>query len=1207
MNVRNRWNNLRRLHKYLVVSVVILIIYGCIGFFLVPVIVRSVAQSKLSDALNRKTTITDVNFNPFTLNLEIRGLVIKHKRGPGNLFAFKRLEANFEIVSLFKLAPIVSFFRLEGPHFDFTRFEDNTFDFHDILEKPSGGEVPAGKNQKRPLFSINNIQIEDGKITFHDKVTKTEHVIKDISISLPFVSDLPHAVKIFHEPHVRATIDGAKVAFEGKAKPFYVSRETHLNIKLSDLDLSRFAKYFPMPAHLSLVSGRFSSDLTVSFEQRPGTTPVVSLNGKIGFKGVRIDRDGHGFLSVRLLTLEVKPSNFLEKKIHVKKISVQSPRVIYALESNKRSERKSAPEWNSVAGEGFRKLKRKLVSEAEKAINEAPDVQIDSFELSGGEFDFEDRTLEKPFLKRIKGIEFRATGLSTRNITPASFQLSCGEQSGENLSAEGSIGVKPVQLDASISLKNVSIPSYYPYYEDHVKGSVTDGRISIFAKFHVIPVRGGKHLPAVNITDMKFLMDNFTLLEPGGDGEVISIKNVTVNGDIFDPDHGSLVISDVLASGAFARVIRDEKGQLNLGNIINREAEITGGTEKTETSPETRHQTMPLKIMIKNVAVGPVDIDFTDKTLPSDQNISLSSLTLNATDIDLSKDKDFHFTLKGGTIDHGHFAISGTALSNGTEASADISFDTIPVTIANGYIGQFLNARFTRGNISLKGKAAFKRHAEKLPSITFKGKFIGSNIVAIDTLESKKISTWKSIKLLGIDLRSLSPLQLTIDKFLVDRHFELVELDKKGQLNITRIFKLIRKKGGKHENISRQASGTDEKMRININLFQSTNGTVKFIDRSVSPVFLAKLTRINAVFKGLSNKPGTTADVKIEGIINSNARMLINGKANPMVEPRYLNLTLKIENFGMNRLSPYTAKYIGYLVSKGKLNMDVNLLLAGDTIDATDNVFLNQFTLGEKAESKTATGLPVKMAVSLLTDKRGHIKLNIPIKGNINDPKFSVGSVVFRIIRNLIIKVATSPFSILSAAFGGGGEDLQYVKFEPGKAEIPESQIKKLDVLAKTMNNHPNIKIELTGNYDPVADREAMEKEKFNMLLKQAKYNDLSKKERKKITPEHVEILPEEYEKYLKKAWKKAPIKKERNFLMLIKKQPVPVMEKMLKDYCAVKDEDLKVLAIERVEKVENYLVKVGKIDPKRVFTVSPGSKKAKDSSLLTSVLINIK
>ena len=79
-------------------------------------------------------------------------------------------------------------------------------------------------------------------------------------------------------------------------------------------------------------------------------------------------------------------------------------------------------------------------------------------------------------------------------------------------------------------------------------------------------------------------------------------------------------------------------------------------------------------------------------------------------------------------------------------------------------------------------------------------------------------------------------------------------------------------------------------------------------------------------------------------------------------------------------------------------------------------------TLGEKNNSPDATSLPVKLGIALLKDRNGRISIDAPLSGRTDDPKFKVGPIIWQVVINLLEKAATSPFSLLGAAFGGGEE-----------------------------------------------------------------------------------------------------------------------------------------------------------------------------------------
>ena len=189
---------------------------------------------------------------------------------------------------------------------------------------------------------------------------------------------------------------------------------------------------------------------------------------------------------------------------------------------------------------------------------------------------------------------------------------------------------------------------------------------------------------------------------------------------------------------------------------------------------------------------------------------------------------------------------------------------------------------------------------------------------------------------------------------------------------------------------------------------------------------------------GLSAEQNTTADVELRAKLNDYAPLEITGKINPLRDDLFVDLKARINDLDLSPATPYSGKYAGYAIEKGKLSVDVKYSISKGKLDSQNNIFIDQFNFGDKVESPQATKLPVKLAVALLKDRKGEIKLDLPVTGSLDDPKFSVWGIIVKIIVNLIAKAATSPFALLGAAFGGG-EELSYVEFDYGSTVITEA------------------------------------------------------------------------------------------------------------------------------------------------------------------------
>jgi hypothetical protein len=289
----------------------------------------------------------------------------------------------------------------------------------------------------------------------------------------------------------------------------------------------------------------------------------------------------------------------------------------------------------------------------------------------------------------------------------------------------------------------------------------------------------------------------------------------------------------------------------------------------------------------------------------------------------------------------------------------------------------------------------------------------------------------------------------------------------------------------------------------------------------------------------------------------------------------------------LSPLSPYSGRYAGYGIQKGKLTLNLKYHIEKGKLDSENKVFLDQFTFGDAVDSPDATKLPVRLAVSLLKDRSGEIHLDLPVTGSVDDPEFSIWGVVWKIVVNLLVKAATSPFALLGAIFGGG-EQLSYLEFAPGIGDVPPGEEGKLGNLAKILHERPALKLEIEGHVDLEKDREGMRQLFFRRKVAGQKRVDLVKAGQPAPALDNVRVETAEYPKYLARAYKVEKFPKPRNIIGMAKDLPVPEMEKLMLTHIQVTDDNLRQLAVDRASHVRDRLVASGKVEPGRIFLVEP-------------------
>ncbi|MGH8847485.1 MAG: DUF748 domain-containing protein, partial [Polaromonas sp.] len=368
------------------------------------------------------------------------------------------------------------------------------------------------------------------------------------------------------------------------------------------------------------------------------------------------------------------------------------------------------------------------------------------------------------------------------------------------------------------------------------------------------------------------------------------------------------------------------------------------------------------------------------------------------------------------------------------------------------------------------------------------------------------------------------------------------------------------------------------------------NGKVLFSDRFVKPNYSANLSELTGKLSAFSSVAPTAtapnmADLELRGRAEGTASLEILGKLNPLAKPLALDITGKVRDLELPPLSPYAVKYAGYGINRGKLSVDVNYVVLPDgRLTASNKLILNQLSFGDKVEGSTAS-LPVKLAVALLADRNGVIDLDLPISGSLNDPQFSLGPIIIKVIVNVIAKAITAPFSLLAGALGGaGGEELSIVSFPAGSAQLAPEARAGLDKVAKALADRPALRLTVVGTSSVEAERAGFKRERLDELVERVRA------EKRRSTVEEggtagaaVSISPAEYPALLKEVYKRADMPKPRNLIGLAKDLPVSEMENLLLADMKVSDDAMRELAVQRGMAVKDYLASRN-LPPDRLF-----------------------
>jgi uncharacterized membrane protein len=565
---------------------------------------------------------------------------------------------------------------------------------------------------------------------------------------------------------------------------------------------------------------------------------------------------------------------------------------------------------------------------------------------------------------------------------------------------------------------------------------------------------------------------------------------------------------------------------------------------------------------------------------------------------------------KSGEVD-----ISGSLKPMLPQGKLDLDVRGIELLPFQPYFKEFLNLRVTSGQITAKGALTLDRaKGADGVAVGYKGDLTLGKFHSIDRANSADFLRWRSFYLGDIELQT-APLGISVGEVALSDFYARVIVSPEGQLNLMHIVKRDEPAAAVPEKAAVDAlaevsaeplsdtpkveSGdgkaavkladkpVKEVVPVKIGKVTLQGGTINFSDNFVKPNYSANLTKIGGRVSGLSSAAGSMADLELRGSYDNLAPLNIKAKLNPFSATSYLDLDAEVKGIELTSFSTYSGKYAGYAIERGKLSLFLKYMIENNQLVADNRVFLDQLTFGEPVESASATKLPVTLAVSLLKNRNGEIDINLPISGSLDDPEFSVGGIVVKVIVNLFVKAVTSPFALLGSLFGGG-EELAYVEFDYGYAALSAPMQERMKTLAKALDDRPALKIELAGRIDAERDREGLKRALMEQRVKAKRLEDMGRQGQEAGSVDDVEVDAKDYPRYLERAYRAEKFPKPRNLIGMVKDLPVEEMEKLMMANMKADDEALRDLAGRRARKVSEWLTQEGKIPGERVFILQP-------------------
>lgn len=1142
----------------------------------VPVLLKPQAERAIGEAFGRKATIGAVEFRPWSLELTLRDLAVRTQDGSGDQLNIGQIYANAALASVWRWGLVLDALQVDQPRLKLRQLEPGRYDIDDIVARLAApSDTPPGDP---PRFALYNLTLADGAIDFRDEVVDRTHEVRGLHLGLPFLSSLPAYREVETVPRLAFRLNGSVFDSSASSTPFLASRRTAARLTVDGLDVAPYLGYLPKGLPLQLRSGTLQADLEVEFEQTPDASVLVK--GRLGLGGLQLlDVRGGELLQVEQVAVDIAELRPLQRVVKLAALEVQGPHLLVERDAQGRlrllpdaggtpspvPSPASTPEATPSQPWSFALVKASLqdghIRWRDQAITPAAELSLEQLSLS-----LED--VAYPFAEpaRLKG----------------SAQLQGAGGPPAVLAFEGAATDKAADVRAT--LQGVRLDWASGYLQAALKPRV-QGELA--AALALAWQADG----ALMVTSERLTLAQLAVAS----AEPMDIRALELRDARVDLAGRTVDIGTVHVARPRLAIARNAQGRWMFEDWL---VPPQAAAPSTPAGP-------PWRVALRSIELDDGSVSYADQAVPRPVALSVSALRMRAGPLRSDQLKqamplELSAAVSAGKSAPGRATLRGQLALEPVALQAELDLQKLPLHALEPYFGDALNLQLARADTSFKGSLRYAAQAAG-PSVQLEGDLGVEDLRAQQRTATgasanapgRDLLSWTTLRLRGLSVEMApgAALAMGVAETALSDFYARVVVDETGRINLQDLVKPTPAADGA------PTADAGPPPRIRFGPIQVQNGRVLFSDRFVKPNYTANLTELRGRLSafdsaGAAGAQPAMADLTLRGRAEGTASLEIDGKLNPLAKPLALDIRAKARDLELPPLSPYSVKYAGHGIERGKLSVDLHYqVLPNGQLTASNSLVLNQLTFGDPVPGAPAS-LPVRLATALLADRHGVIDLNLPIQGSLNDPQFSLGPVIMKAIGNLILKAVTAPFSLLASAFGGGGEELGQVTFAAGSAALDREAEQQLDKVARALADRPGLKLSVVGTASQEAERDGFKRARLQRMVQgEKRRGSLAAGEplpARGASQPQAEVGADEYPALLKAVYERAELAdKPRNALGLAKELQVPEMEALLLADMQISDDAIRNLAVQRSVAVRDYLA-AQQIPLERLFLGAP-------------------
>lgn len=800
-------------------------------------------------------------------------------------------------------------------------------------------------------------------------------------------------------------------------------------------------------------------------------------------------------------------------------------------------------------------------------------LRIDHIQLSESSLHFQDLRPSEPVEFHYDSLSLELTNLSTLPDDNTDMSLVATGPHGGRIDWQGQMTLIPFTSSGQLRLTEGKMKAFWPYVRDAVPLVLEKGVVSLSTDYRLSLAEGTQ----LNLDKIWIKISPFAIKAPDN-RPLANLEVLEVSDSSLDLAKQEILVGKIQSRNLETWVAREADGQLDWQKLFASEAKPAAKAENADAPAEepSAEPARPWIVTLKDTQLRGYKVHLADRVPKQPVLLDLGPLDLDIKDFDSRGESPFNLSLDTGLGKQGKVQAVGQVQLKPTTAKLQVQTRDIDLRVAQAYISPFIRLELRSGmldsdlDVDLKG-------TEPL-ALAITGRALVNQMHTLDTLKERDFVRWQQLLVDGLDYRHGDSLR--IDKVSLSQPYARFIINEDLTTNASDLVI------PQPANPQAKAEPAGKPLGIRIGGIEIHDGSANFADFSLTPNFATAIQQLNGEIGTLDNRNPKPAKVAVEGKVDRYAPVTIKGSLNPFDPLDSLDIATRFKRVELTTLTPYSGKFAGYRIRKGRLNLDLHYQIEKGQLKAENHLVLEQLQLGEQVDSPDAVDLPVRLAVALLKDPQGKIDISLPVAGNLNDPQFSVAPIVWQTLRNLVLRAVQAPFNFVAGLVGGSGEDLGQVPFPAGSSELDADAQKALDTLAEALKQRPALRLEVEGASARSADGPLLAEQRLAREY-QSTYYKIAQRRGDKVPTDASQIeVPED---------EKAPML-EGIYRTRMKQQPPAEWQQLDGDERAARLRDavlaswaqsdllLRQLGQARAASIKDYLVDRGGLADERIF-----------------------